>query len=189
MKLRILWLAPLLAAALSLPARAQQPTPYILGPAGTYTVQSGGSTKVEYGDGWVKISWTADPAPNPGPGPNPDPVPPAPTPPPAPVATGKLFVTLVYDSTTENQDQASMRADLATSQDWTGLNAVFRSYEAKQKGIDDLNLRGSVAALPCVIVQELKDGAKSAPVVKTLAGVATKDAVVGAIKDLRGVKK
>lgn len=189
MKLRSIWLAPLLAAALSLPARAQQPTPYILGPAGTYTVQTGGSTKVEYGDGYVKISWTRDPGPNPGPGPIPDPVPPAPAPPPAPVATGKLYVTLVYDSTNETQAQATMRADLATAAEWAGLDATFRAYETKQKAVDDLNLRGSLAALPCLVVQELKPGSASAPVIKALPSVADKAAAVTIVKDLRGAKK
>lgn len=185
---RLACLVLLMAAAV--PARAQQPTPYILGPAGTYTVQSGGSTKVEYGDGWVKISWVSDPAPNPGPnpGPGPNPVPPAPVPPPAPVATGKLFLTLVYDSSTETQAQATARADMATALEWSGLDATFRAYEVKQKAVDDLNLRSAVGPLPCVIVQELKSGATSAPVVKTLPSVADKAALVAVVKELRGAK-
>lgn len=182
---RLLLLAPLLLATT---LYAQQPTPYILGPAGAYSVQTGGSTKVEYGDGWVKISWVADPPPNPGPTPGPTPVPPAPSPPPAPVAAGKLYVTLVYDSTAETQAQATARADLATAAEWTGLDAVFRAYEVKQKAVDDLNLRGSLGALPCVVVQELKPGATAAPVVKTLSAVADKGSIVAAVKELRGTK-
>jgi hypothetical protein len=192
-KLRSIWFAPLLAAVFASSVLAQAPTPYILGPAGTYTVQSGGSTKVEYGDGWVKISWVADPAPNPGPSPNPNPnpnpVPPAPTPPPAPVATGKLYVTYVYDGATETQAQATARADLATASEWAGLDVTFRAYEATQKAINDLNLKSSLGALPCAIVQELKPGATTAPVVKVLPSVDAKAVVVAAVKDLRGSAK
>lgn len=185
---RLAWLAPLLLAS-TLHAQ-QPPTPYILGPPGTYTVQSGGSTKVEYGDGWVKISWVSDPGPipTPPPGPGPDPIPPAPTPPPAPVATGKLFVTYIYDSSSESQAQATARADLATAPEWAGLDATFRAYEVKQKAVDDLNLRGTIGPLPCVVVQELKAGAATAPVIKVLPSVDAKAAVVSAVKDLRGTK-
>jgi hypothetical protein len=98
-------------------------------------------------------------------------------------------VTLVYDSATETQEQATARADLATASEWAGLDAVFRAYEKGQKAVDDLNLRGSVGATPCLIVQELKPGATSAPVVKTLPSVAGKDAAVTLVKELRGAKK
>lgn len=193
---RFAWLAALLLAPTLAIGQTPTPapTPYIIGPAGPYTFQTTGATKVEYGDGWVKISWVLDPGPTPipipGPGPGPGPTPPPVPPPPAPVATGKLYVTYVYDSTAETQAQAATRADLATASEWAGLDVVFRSYEKTQKAIDDLNLRGTVssAALPCVVVQELKAGATSAPVVKTVPSVASKDSVVAAVKELRGSK-
>lgn len=182
--------ALLLACCLAAPSPAQT----VIGPAGVYTVQTAGSTKVEYGDGWVKISWANDPAPNPGPTPNPTPDPtpvpiPTPVPPPTPVATGKIWASLVYDAATETQAQASMRADLAASQEWAGLNVRFLAIEKSQKILDDTGLRRYATAAPCVLVQEAKDGSKVAPVIKTLDQPTAAAAVIDAIKDLRGVKK
>lgn len=172
--------ALLVLAVLAAPGRADDG--YVIGPPGAYTVQTPGTTKVERGDGWIKISWSNDPAPNPGPTPEP---PPNPTPPPAPVATGKLYVSLVYP-TDETQDQATMRADLATSGEWDGLDATFRAYETRQKAVDELNLRSSLAELPCLVVQELKDG--KAPIIKVIPTVNSPADAIKAVKDLRGTK-
>lgn len=73
----------------------------VVGPAGTYTVQTAAPTTVEYGDGFVKISWGAIPNPTPTPTPNP-PVPPTPTPPPTPppgpVKTADWLILLFDDA-------------------------------------------------------------------------------------------
>jgi len=169
-------------AVLAAPALASDG--YVIGPPGAYTVQTPGTTKVERGDGWIKISWSNDPAPPPGPTPEP---PPNPTPPPAPVATGKLYVSLVYDYKTETQEQAAARADMATSDAWGPLDATFRAYSAQQEEIDKLNLRSSLAELPCLVIQELKPDGKTAPVVKVIPAADAK-AAIEAVKQLRGAK-
>ena len=182
--LRKLLIAPVLLAS----TLAFASDGYVIGPPGAYTVQTPGTTKVERGDGWIKITWSNDPAPNPGPTPGPTPEPPPnPTPPPAPVATGKLYVSLVYDYKAETQDQAAARADMATSDAWGPLGATFRAYSIQQDELDKLNLRSSLAELPCLVIQELKPDGKTAPVVKVIPAADAK-AAIEAVKALRGTK-
>lgn len=96
----------------------------VVGPAGVYTVQTQAATTVEYGDGFVKISWGAlpNPTPNPTPNPNPTPtppVPPAPTPPPpGPVKTADWLILLIDDATitpaiADVKNSATLRGALA----------------------------------------------------------------------------
>lgn len=114
MKTSRLWLGVLLLA-LATPIHAQT----IVGPPGTYTVQTQAATTVEYGDGFVKISWGA--LPNPTPTPTPTPVPPAPippTPPPGPVKTADWLILLLDDSAMTPQladvkNSAALRSGLA----------------------------------------------------------------------------
>jgi hypothetical protein len=183
--MRIAWIAPLLlASTLHAQTPAPTPTPYIIGPAGAYSVQTIGSTKVEYGEGWVRISWVFDPGPAPAPAPDPTP----PPLPPAPLATGRLFVTMVYDGATETQAQAKTRADLATSPAWIGLNASFRAFDVKQKVLDTTGIRAKLAALPCVLMQDAQPGATTAPIIKTMPSVDSSDSVLSVVKSLRGAK-
>lgn len=168
------------------PAAAAADVPYVVGPPGAYTVQTSGTTKIERGDGWVKISWSNDPAPNPGPTPGPDP-PPNPDPPPVPAVTGRLQVSYVFDPAAETQAQATTRADLATSPVWSAIDADLRAYAVDQKALDDLNLRSSLAELPCLVVQERKPDGK-APVIKVAPAVKTAEEAIKVVKDLRGAK-
>jgi hypothetical protein len=188
---RLSILAPLAALLLASSAGAQTP-PIIVGPAGSYTVQTPGATKVEYGDGWIRITWANDPAPNP-PGPNPptpEP-PPVPPPPPAPVATGKLFVWMAFDKSTDTQETAQARADVAlAATELAALDATFRAAEASDDVFARLNLKDAISgkAKPVVVIQEQKPGEQTAAVVKTLEGVTTKAQVIDALKSLRGTK-
>lgn len=111
---RLAWLALVLTASTSLHAQT------IVGPAGTYTVQTQAATTVEYGDGFVRISWGA--LPNPTPTPTPTPVPPAPipppTPPPGPVKTADWLILLLDDSAmtpalADVKNSAALRSGLA----------------------------------------------------------------------------
>jgi len=183
-------LAPLAALLLASSAGAQTP-PIIVGPAGSYTVQTPGATKVEYGDGWIRITWANDPAPEPGPGPTPTPTPDPqpPTPPPAPVATGKLWLTYVFDEATETQDQARVKSSLTDSAELIGLGATTRAYDDNQDVIDRLQIRDKLGELPCIVVQEQKAGEKTAAVIKVLPKVQDKDSVVAAVRALRGAAK
>lgn len=162
----------------------------VVGPAGAYSVETTGATKVEYGRGWVRISWVESPAPNPGPtpSPDPDPDPEPPPPPPSPVATGKLWITIVYDSDTETQEQADVRVSLATSPEWAAINARCLAVEDSQDVLDRAKLRKYVGDRPCVIIQEQAPGESTAKVIKTIANPADKATVVNEVKALRGLK-
>lgn len=88
---------PRLAAAILLAAFAASnaAAQTVVGPPGTYTVQTQAQTTVEYGQGWVRISWTGGPLP---------PIPPSPIPIPPPVPPvvewGPLDrVVVMYEST------------------------------------------------------------------------------------------
>ena len=148
---------------------------------GPYTIQyAEGMMVITFGD--MRPGPKPPPVPPPGPGPTPDP----PKPPPAPVATGRLWVTLIYDSAAETQEQATTRADLATAPEWAGLDVIFSAYEQSQAVVDDLKLRSHVGKTPCVVIQERKTSETSAPVIMKMDAVASKDAVLNAVKTLRG---
>lgn len=69
------------------------PRPTVSGPAGTYTVQTQGPTKIVWAANSVVISWGVDP------GPGPDPVdPPAPPDPPKPAFGPPRLAIMVYES-------------------------------------------------------------------------------------------
>ena len=84
--------AAILLAAFAVSNAAAQT---VVGPPGTYTVQTTSATTVDYGDGWVRISWDGGPLP---PIPVP-PVPPGPTPTPV-VEWGPIDrILTLYEST------------------------------------------------------------------------------------------
>jgi hypothetical protein len=89
---RFAWLALTLLAAPSLHAQT------IVGPPGVYTVQTAAPTTVEYGLGFVKISWGSTPGPLPTPTPVPPTPTPPPTPPPGPVKTADWLILLFDDA-------------------------------------------------------------------------------------------
>jgi hypothetical protein len=75
-----------------------------------------------------------------------------------------------------------MRADLATDGVLAGLNARFRAYGVGDPAVDRLNIRNSLKALPCVLVQWLPDGKDEAPIYATLPAASDKAAVVEAAR-------
>ena len=104
---RLPWLAVLLLAG---PLHAQT----VVGPPGVYTVPTKTATTVEYGDGFVKISWAALPDPTPQPQPTPDPtpqppVPPAPTPPPPGPVKHADWLVMLFDADAMTPDLADIR--------------------------------------------------------------------------------
>lgn len=166
----------------------------IAGPSGAYSVSVPKPCRITHGDTFVLIDWGAKPTPLPIPDPRPapDPIPtpvPDPTPPPAPnpVATGRLYATLITDREVTNEVSVFRGAASLAKPRFTALNAVWHSYVLGQQELTTLNLVKHIPAsgVPVVIIQELKPGAKSAAVLKTLTPT-TVDALIAELAALRG---
>lgn len=172
-----------LAAAFAPAAYGQQAVTVDVSDGAVQRFEIGGPARIVYTGSTVTI--TFGPAPSPTPTPAPAPPGPVPTPDPLPVAPkqpGKAIVTLVYDPATETIAQARIRADLATDGILAGLNARFRAYGIGDEAVDRLNIRKSLLALPCVLVQWLPDGKDEAPVFAVLPAVKDKAAVIDAVR-------
>lgn len=184
MLLRKLIYSGLLAFLVLTPAIAD--TPSILGPKGMYTVLVPDSSKITWGDSWVKIEW----APNPNPDPNPKPPDPIPDPPkpPTPIVTGTIFVTFIYDLDKATPSQAGITSRLSEGKELRDLNAYFHAYGTNQKGAQpylDSQLVKDVGGAPCVVIQAGEIG-KPSPIIKVVKDPKTSLDIINVVKLMRG---
>jgi hypothetical protein len=146
------------------------------GPAGVYTVTTGGPTRISSGAGWVLLQWDggADVGPKP---PTPVPVKPA-------QHSGRLTVSLIEPRYTR-ADIAAVRHDLAGF-DWLSLDATFRGYSDGQDQVQALGFTAHYTPddLPIVFVQETQPSG-AAPIIDRIKP-SSAAVVIDRVKELRG---
>jgi hypothetical protein len=162
---------------LLLPAlHASSDAPPVTGPAGVYTVTTGGPTRITSGTGWVLLQWDG--------GPDVLPKPPSPIPVKPVQHTGHLTVSLIEPRYTR-ADIAAVRHDLAGF-DWANLDATFRGYSDGQDQVQALGFTAhyTPADLPIVFIQETQPSGAAPIIDRIKPGSAA--VVIDRVKELRG---
>jgi hypothetical protein len=150
----------------------------VTGPAGVYTVTTGGPTRISSGAGWVLLQWSD------GPDLGPLPKPPSPVPVKPVQHSGHLTVSLIEPRYTR-ADIAAVRHDLAGF-DWGGLDATFRGYSDGQEQLQGLGFTShyTAADLPIAFIQETQPSGEAPIIDRIKPGSAA--VVIDRVKQLRG---
>jgi len=150
--------------------------PPVSGPAGAYTVRTGGPTRITSGPTWVRLDWTIDAQAV---------QPPAPDPPAAATAHTGHFTVSYVEPRYPSPASAAVRDGLARIKA-TGIDTTYRSYVEGQTQLATLGFTAHYkpADLPIVFLQE--DQAGGSPIIGSLRSPASADAVVAWVKGFRG---
>jgi hypothetical protein len=145
----------------------------VSGPAGTYTVKTSGPTRISSGPTWVRLDWDAG-----GQVVTP-PVPIAPA-----LHTGHF--TLSYIEPKYPMPASAQVRDQLAGENWTAIDATYRSYTDGQSQLTSLGFTRCYAAadLPIAFLQE--DQAAGSPIIDKMKSPASADAVVAWVKGFRG---
>ena len=149
-------------------------------PPGTHRVLAIAATATDADADAIEIT-VGEPAPAPKPDPTPKPEPPPPPNPPDDKAAGKVFVTLVWDSETDNARSTPLRTDPATRAAVEAQGGVWNTIEATSEAGKKYTANWKPIWQPPYVVIQKPEG----KVLRELPGTATPAHVADAIKGVR----
>lgn len=148
-------------------------------PAGTHRVLAIAATADDADADAIEITVGDPPAPKPDPTPKPEP-PPTPNPP-DDKAAGKVFVTLVWDSETDNARSTPLRTDPAVKAAVEAQGGVWNTIEATSDAGKKFTANWKPIWQPPYVVIQKPEG----KVLRELPGTATPAQLADAIKGVR----